>query len=121
MVGITIARAAVQAIQASDQTGRGDSTRKAWGRISARNAQQRLETSRFKKMKKYLVVIEETGSGYSAYSPDLPGCVATGKTREEVEREMQEAIEFHLEGITRDGERIPEPRTYSHYVEVSAH
>ena len=71
-------------------------------------------------MKKYLVVIEETGTGYSAYSPDLPGCVATGKTHEEVEREMQEAIEFHLDGLTRSGEVIPEPRAYSHYVEVPA-
>jgi len=69
-------------------------------------------------MKKYLVVIEKTATGYSAYSPDLDGCVATGKTREEVEREMQEAIEFHLEGMARNGDSIPEPRTYSRYVEV---
>ncbi len=69
-------------------------------------------------MKKYLIVIEKTGTGYSAYSPDLDGCVATGKTRDEVEREMQEAIEFHLEGLARNGEHIPEPRTYSRYVEV---
>jgi predicted RNase H-like HicB family nuclease len=71
-------------------------------------------------MKKYLVVIEKTGTGYSAYSPDLPGCVASGKTREQVEREMQEAIELHLEGMTRNGDRIPEPATYSRYVEVPA-
>ena len=64
-------------------------------------------------MKKYLVVIEKTATGYSAYSPDLEGCIATGKTRDEVEREMQEAIEFHLEGIARNGDPIPEPRTYS--------
>ncbi len=71
-------------------------------------------------MKKYLVVIEKTETGYSAYSPDLEGCVATGHSREEVEREMQEAIEFHLEGMTRKGEPIPEPHTYSRYVEVPA-
>jgi predicted RNase H-like HicB family nuclease len=71
-------------------------------------------------MKKYLIVVEETGTGYSAYSPDLEGCVATGKTRQEVEREMQGAIAFHLEGITRSGEPIPGPRTYSAYVEVPA-
>jgi len=71
-------------------------------------------------MKKYLVVIEKTETGFSAYSPDLEGCVATGSTREEVEREMQEAIEFHLDGMTRDGDPIPEPRTYSRYVEVPA-
>ena len=72
-------------------------------------------------MKKYLVVIEKTETGYSAYSPDLEGCIATGRSREEVEREMQGAIEFHLEGMTRNGEPIPEPRTYSRYVEVPAH
>jgi predicted RNase H-like HicB family nuclease len=71
-------------------------------------------------MKKYLIVVEKTGTGYSAYSPDLDGCVATGKTRNEIEREMQEAIAFHLEGIARNGEPIPEPRTYSVYVEVPA-
>jgi predicted RNase H-like HicB family nuclease len=71
-------------------------------------------------MKKYLIVIEKTGTGYSAYSPDLEGCVATGRTREEVEREMQEAIVFHLEGMTKSGEQIPEPHTYSTYVEVPA-
>lgn len=71
-------------------------------------------------MKKYLIVIEDTGTGYSAYSPDLDGCVATGKTREEVEREMQQAIAFHLEGMAQNGEPIPEPHTYSKYVEVQA-
>jgi predicted RNase H-like HicB family nuclease len=72
-------------------------------------------------MKKYLIVIEKTGTGYSAYSPDLDGCVATGATREEVEIQMQGAISFHLEGMTRNGESIPEPRTYSAYVEIPAH
>jgi predicted RNase H-like HicB family nuclease len=71
-------------------------------------------------MKKYLIVVEKTGTGHSAYSPDLDGCVATGKTRNEVGWEMQEAIAFHLEGITRNGEPIPEPRTYSAYVDSRA-
>jgi predicted RNase H-like HicB family nuclease len=71
-------------------------------------------------MKKYLVVVEQTETGYSAYSPDLEGCVATGQTRDEVEREMQEAIEFHLDGMMRNGEPIPDPHTYSRYVEVPA-
>jgi predicted RNase H-like HicB family nuclease len=71
-------------------------------------------------MKKYLIVVEKTGTGYSAYSPDLDGCVATGRTREEVEREMREAIAFHLEGMAHSGEPIPEPRAYSAYVEVPA-
>ena len=69
---------------------------------------------------KYLIVIEKTGTGYSAYSPDLPGCVATGKDRSEAEREMKEAIEFHLEGLAAEGEPIPQPRSYSAYVEVPA-
>ena len=69
-------------------------------------------------MKKYLVVVEQTKTGYSAYSPDLEGCVATGQTRDEVEREMQEAIEFHVDGMARNGEAIPEPHTYSPYVKV---
>ena len=72
-------------------------------------------------MKKYLIVIEETGTGYSAYSPDLDGCVATGRTREEVEAQMSEAISFHLEGMARNGQKSPEPHTYSAYVEVPAH
>jgi predicted RNase H-like HicB family nuclease len=71
-------------------------------------------------VKKYLVVIEETGTGYSAYSPDLEGCVSTGRTREEVERNMHEAIEFHLEGLRLEGFQVPQPHSYSTYVEVPA-
>ena len=56
---------------------------------------------------KYAVVIEKAKSNYSAYVPDLPGCIATGMTLEEVEREVREAIEFHLEGMRQDGEPIP--------------
>lgn len=71
-------------------------------------------------MKKYLIVVEENGTGYSAYSPDLDGCVATGKTRDEAEREMIEAIAFHLEGMAQNGEPIAEPHAYSAYVEIAA-
>ncbi len=71
-------------------------------------------------MKKYLIIIENTITGYSAYSPDLDGCVATGRTKEEVEQNMCEAIEFHLEGLKLEGYEIPEPRSYSTYVEVAA-
>jgi len=71
-------------------------------------------------MKRYLIVVEETGTGYSAYSPDLDGCVATGATREEVESEMREAISFHLDGMAQNGQAVPEPHTYSAYVEVPA-
>jgi len=69
---------------------------------------------------RYLVVIEETKSGYSAYSPDLDGCVATGRRREEVEREMEAAIAFHLEGLRSEGLEIPQPHSFSTYVEVPA-
>ena len=71
-------------------------------------------------MKKYLVVIEETGTGYSAYSPDLPGCVASGTTRAEVERNISRTLSFLLSELRADGEIVPEPHTYSAYVELPA-
>ncbi len=71
-------------------------------------------------MKKYLIIVEETGTGYSAYSPDVPGCGSTGKTKEEVEQNIQKALEFHLEGLREEGREIPEPSSYSSYVEVAA-
>jgi predicted RNase H-like HicB family nuclease len=71
-------------------------------------------------MKRYLIVIEETNTGFSAYSPDLDGCVSTGATREEVEQNMREAIAFHLDGLREEGQAVPEPRTYSAYVELPA-
>ena len=67
---------------------------------------------------KYLTVIEETKTGYSTYSPDLPGCVATGETLDEVKQRMREAVEFHLDGLQADGISIPEPHTQSTYIEV---
>jgi predicted RNase H-like HicB family nuclease len=71
-------------------------------------------------MKKYLIVIEKTLTGFSAYSPDLDGCVSTGATEEEVERNMREAIAFHLDGLREEGQIAPEPHTYSAYVELPA-
>ena len=71
-------------------------------------------------MNKYLVIVEETETGYSAFSPDLPGCIATGKTRDEVEQTMRDAIKFHLDGMREDGDPIPVPHSYSTYCEVSA-
>ncbi len=68
--------------------------------------------------KRYVVVIEKAPDNYSAYVPDLPGCVATGATVEETEREIREAIEFHLEGLRDAGEPIPEPTSRMAYVEV---
>ena len=69
---------------------------------------------------KYLVVIESTETGYSAYSPDLPGCISTGKSRVEIERNMREAILFHLEGLRLEGFPVPSPSAESTYVEVAA-
>jgi predicted RNase H-like HicB family nuclease len=71
-------------------------------------------------MKKYLIVIERTDSGYSTYSPDLPGCVSTGTSREEAERNMREAIEFHVDGLRQEGYPVPEPQATSSYVELPA-
>lgn len=71
-------------------------------------------------MKKYLIIIEETSTGFSAYSPDIDGCVSTGQTREEVEKNMREAIEFHLDGLRMEGYAIPEPHSSPAYVEVAA-
>ena len=59
----------------------------------------------------YVVVIENAGSNFSAYVPDLPGCVTTGRTKEEVRKLIYEAIVFHLEGLREDGIPIPEPQT----------
>ena len=69
---------------------------------------------------KYLIVIERTATGFSAYSPDLDGCVAVGSTGGEVENNVREAIAFHVEGLRQDGIAVPEPTSYSTYVEIPA-
>lgn len=69
---------------------------------------------------KYLIIIEETKTGFSAYSPDVDGCIATGKTKQEIERNMQQAMEFHLEGLLLDNQKIPYSHTYSSYLEIEA-
>ncbi|MBN1396251.1 MAG: type II toxin-antitoxin system HicB family antitoxin [Pirellulales bacterium] len=68
---------------------------------------------------KYLIVIEKTNTGYSAYSPDLPGCISTGHAVGKVERNMREAIDFHLEGMKQEGCPIPQPSSDSAYIEVA--
>ena len=68
----------------------------------------------------YLIVIEKTATGYSAYSPDLDGCVATGSSKQEIEQNMREAIEFHIEGLRQAGEAVPEARSQAGYCEVAA-
>jgi predicted RNase H-like HicB family nuclease len=69
-------------------------------------------------MSRYLVVIENAGDNFSAYSPDIPGCVATGSTREEAEQEMRSAIRMHLEGLTEDGLPLPLPTSSVEYVDI---
>ncbi len=68
---------------------------------------------------KYLVVIEKTKTGYSAFAPDIPGCIATGHSREEVEINMKESMEFHLEGLHTESGIIPMPKSYSREVEMT--
>jgi predicted RNase H-like HicB family nuclease len=70
-------------------------------------------------MSRYLIVIENAGTNFSAYSPDLPGCVTTGQTREETIKNMEVAIEFHLEGLREEGLPVPAPSSIAEYVEVS--
>lgn len=69
---------------------------------------------------RYMVVIEKGPSSFGAYVPDLPGCIAAAETKEEVLDLIQEAIEFHLEGIKEDGAAVPQPHSYSEFVEVHA-
>ena len=69
---------------------------------------------------RYAVVIEAAEGNFSAYAPDLPGCVATGATEAEVTRAIREAIEFHLDGLREDGAVIPQPSSHVEYVEVAA-
>ena len=70
------------------------------------------------RLKKYLVVFEKANHNYSAYSPDLPGCIATGKNREEVEQNIKEAITMHIEGLKEDGINPPEPTSFTELVEA---
>lgn len=67
---------------------------------------------------KYAVVYEKANNNYCAYVPDLPGCVATGATREEVERNIGEAIALHIEGLRHEGKAVPEPASWSELVEA---
>jgi predicted RNase H-like HicB family nuclease len=69
---------------------------------------------------RYAIVIEKAEENYSAYVPDLPGCVATGATVEEAEKSIREAMEFHLEGMREDGLAIPRPSSKVEYVEIVA-
>jgi predicted RNase H-like HicB family nuclease len=69
---------------------------------------------------RYAIVVEKAANNYSAYVPDLPGCVATGYTIDETEREIREAIEFHIEGMIEDGLPIQQPTCTVQYIEIAA-
>lgn len=71
-------------------------------------------------MKEYTVIYERTDHNYSAYSPDVPGCMATGKTREEAERNFREALEFHIEGLKAEGMPVPEPSSETGTIRIAA-
>jgi predicted RNase H-like HicB family nuclease len=69
---------------------------------------------------RYAVVIEKGSKGFGAYVPDLPGCIAAAKTRDEVVKLIQDAMEFHIEGLKHDGEPVPKPASSVEFVEVAA-
>ena len=69
---------------------------------------------------RYAVILEKGLESYGAYVPDLPGCVAAGKTREEVMKLIQEAIEFHIEGLRQEGQHVPEPSSSIEFIDVAA-
>lgn len=69
---------------------------------------------------RYLVILERSDSGFGAYVPDLPGCIAVGETETEVRQLIREAVDFHLEGLLATGESVPEPTSISDFVEVDA-
>lgn len=87
--------------------------------VKVRDVIKMIEKDGWSEMK-YLVIIEETKTGYSAFSPDLPVCAATGSGKEEVEERMKGAIAFHLEGMGAEGLEAPQPHSFSTYLEVSA-
>lgn len=68
----------------------------------------------------YTVIVERGHAGWGAYVPDLPGCIAAGDTRDEALKLIREAVEFHIEGLREQGEPVPEPRSFSEFVEVDA-
>lgn len=71
-------------------------------------------------MYRFLIVIEKSSDNFSAYSPDLPGCVATGATREEVEQNMHEAVAMHVQGMREDHQSIPQTSSFAEYIAISA-
>ena len=71
-------------------------------------------------MHRFLIIIEKAKKNYSAFAPDLPGCIATGSTRAQVEKNMMEAVEFHVQGLKEDHKRIPASSSFAEYIAVPA-
>jgi predicted RNase H-like HicB family nuclease len=111
-------------IQAREQAGSGDSIGKRKCRRATRDFEQYLETGPIKtemgQQMRYAVVVEKGETSFGAHVPDLPGCVAVADTKQELLGLIQEAIEFHLEGLREDGQPIPPPSSSIEYVEVRA-
>ena len=110
-------------IQAPDENGQGHHCGKTRYGGPGRNTEEHPEAGwswKGGRAVKYAVVFEKGPNSYGAYVPDLPGCVAVGDTLEEVERLIQEAIEFHIEGMREDGDPIPEPTSTVKEIEVFA-
>src|SRR4030042_2381241 len=78
----------------------------------------RLEIKRVILMERFLIIVEKANGNYSAYCPDLPGCVATGKTRDEVLKRMEEAIKLHLEGMREDNIPVPQIKSFAEYISL---
>lgn len=79
-----------------------------------------LTTITRSKEMRYAIVVEKAGNNYSAYAPDLPGCIATGSSVKEAEQEISEAIKFHIDGLREDGLPIPAPSSVVEYLEIAA-
>lgn len=115
-------------VQAPREGRAGHYSGQALGRPRAGDVEQHKEAGgtevvpaerRTEEMQRFLMVVEEAGENWSAYSPDLAGCVATGATREEAERNMREAVEFHVAGLREEGLPVPQARSSAGYVAVS--
>src|SRR5580698_2870318 len=111
-------------VQASGQAGSCERSRSFRRRCRHRNTEEYLPAIRPEREQimsmQYTIIIEKAKNNYSAYAPDLPGCITTGKTIEETSRNMQEAIALHIRGMREDGDPIPEPTTTAAVVEVAA-
>lgn len=107
------------AIQASHETRNGDGCWEAGARHAARDSEQYSQAGGAEiRAMQYAIVIEKSATGYGAYVPDLPGCIAVGESEEEVRDLIGEAIEFHLDGMREDGIPIPSPSSRVEYINI---